>query len=165
MAKPDGGDKRRNRVSALGETLGGVLDPVLRKRGFASRDLMANWEAIAPALYKDVSYPDKLHWKRGAGAEGATLFLRCAEGQRLAISHDAALIAGAINRYFGYVLVQSVKLSAEPFTPRSAESVDILPEPDAKTKAEIDAQLDGIEDEELRASLQRLAYGLKASRN
>lgn len=165
MAKSEDKDKRRNRVSGLGETLGSVLDPVLRKRGFASRDLMANWQAIAPAIYKDVSYPDKLHWKRGAGAEGATLFLRCAEGQRLAISHDATLIAGAINRYFGYVLVQSVKLSAEPFTPRSAEKTQVLSEPDAETKAEIDAQLDGIKDEALKASLQRLGYGLKASRD
>lgn len=157
-------DKRRNKVSGLGDVLGGVLDPVMRKRGFASRDLMTNWEVIAPAPYRDVSYPDRLHWKRGAGAEGAVLYLRCAEAQRLAISHDADLISGAINRYFGYLLVQTVKLSAEPFTPRSVAGPDNAIEPDAETKAEIDAQVEQIEDKELKASLIRLGYGLKTAR-
>ena len=31
----------------------------------------------------------------------------------------AATIAAAINRYFGYVLVGQVRLSAEPFSPHS----------------------------------------------
>lgn len=165
MATPDKTDKRRNRISGLSEALGEVLDPVMRKRGFASRDLMTNWDAMAPVPYRDVSFPDRLHWKRGAGAEGATLYLRCAEAHRLAASHDSALIAGAINRYFGYVLVQSVKLSAEPFTPRSVRPADTVSEPDAETKAEIDAQLAEIEDEQLRASLAKLGYGLKSGKS
>lgn len=155
-------DKRRNRVSGLGEAIGGVLDPVFAKRGFANREIMSNWAVIAPSMYKDVTFPDRLQWRRNQGDEGGTLFLRCAEAQRLAVSHDADLIAGAVNRYFGYLLVQTVKLSAEPFTPRSAALDKPAPEPDSATKAEIAAHLDDLTDEDLKAALTRLGYSLKS---
>lgn len=162
MVKSEPEMKRRNKVSGLGEALGGVLDPVFAKRGFASREIMTNWAVIAPANYKDVTFPERLQWKRQAGDEGGTLYLRCAEAQRLAVSHDTALIAGSVNRYFGYVLVKTVKLSAEPFTQRSASTSKSVPEPDATTKAEIEARLADLPDEELKAALSRLGYGLKS---
>lgn len=107
--------KRLNRTVGVAEALNKVLDSALKKRGFATRDILANWAAMAPKPYDTVAIPAELKWPRGAGHEGATLFLRCAESQRLALSHEGALIASAVNRYFGYVLVREVKLSAEPF--------------------------------------------------
>ena len=107
--------KRLNRTVGVADALKGVLDSVLKKRGFATRDLLTNWAAMAPKPYDRVAMPAELRWPRGAGHEGATLYLRCAEGQRLALAHEAPLIASAVNRYFGYILVREVKLSAEPF--------------------------------------------------
>lgn len=123
--------KRLNRAVGVAEALGGVLDSALKKRGFATRDIFAHWADIAPKPYDRVAMPDQLKWPRGAGHEGATLFLRCSEGQRLALSHEGPLIASAVNRYFGYFLVREVKLSAEPFRAGSApksEVVATLPE-------------------------------------
>jgi len=157
--------ERLNKVSGLSDVIGPVLDPVLRKRGFASREIVANWTAIAPAIYRDVTFPDRLVWRRGAGDQAGTLYLRCAEAHRLAVSHDGALIAGAINRYFGYVLVETVKMSAEPFSPHSAATTEDRPEPSERTRREVDAQLEGIEDPELKQALERLGLGLKTRRN
>ena len=109
--------KRLNRTVGVAEALGGVLDSALKKRGFATRDIFANWASIAPKPYDRAAMPDQLKWPRGAGHEGATLFLRCSEGQRLALAHEGPLIASAVNRYFGYFLVREVKLSVEPFRP------------------------------------------------
>jgi len=78
-----------------------------------------------------VAIPAELKWPRGAGHEGATLFLRCAEAQRLALAHEAPLIASAVNRYFGYFLVREVKLSAAPFMRSSGQKPQVqvtLPE-------------------------------------
>lgn len=112
--------KRLNRTVGVAEALGGVLDSALKKRGFATRDIINNWAAMAPRPYDKVAMPAELKWPRGAGHEGATLFLRCSESQRLALQHEAHLIASAVNRYFGYFLVREVKLSAEPFIRSSA---------------------------------------------
>ncbi|MHB1110603.1 MAG: DUF721 domain-containing protein, partial [Devosia sp.] len=113
--KEDDTPRRLNRVVGVAEALSKALDPALRKRGFASRDIITHWAAMAPAPYDKVALPDRLSWPRGErGAEGATLYLRCVPGHALALSHEGPLIAAAINRYFGYVLVGAVRLSAEP---------------------------------------------------
>jgi hypothetical protein len=123
--------RRLNRTVGVAEALGKVLDSALKKRGFATRDILARWPDIAPKPYDRVAIPAELKWPRGAGHEGATLFLRCAEGQRLALAHEGPLIAAAVNRYFGYFLVREVKLSAEPFSKGSGQKAEIratLPE-------------------------------------
>ena len=97
-----------------------MLDAALKKRGFATRDILTHWAAMAPKPYDALAMPDQLKWPRGAGHEGATLYLRCAPGHALALSHEAPLIAAAVNRYFGYLLVREVRLSAEPFSAGSA---------------------------------------------
>ena len=123
--------KRLNRTVGVSEALSGILDSALRKRGFATRDLLARWADIAPKPYDTAAVPAELKWPRGAGHEGAVLYLRCSEGQRLAAAHEGPLIAAAVNRYFGYFLVREVKLSAEPFRRSSAapkKSEPTLPE-------------------------------------
>jgi hypothetical protein len=151
--------KRRNRAVGVADALSGVLDSALKKRGFATRDILANWQAMAPKPYDKLAMPAELKWPRGAGHEGATLFLRCAEGQRLALQHEGELIATAVNRYFGYFLVREVKLSAEPFrrsstAPRQAEP------PSAEAVQHAGAAVASVEDPALKEALQALGQAL-----
>lgn len=155
--------KRLNRMTGAGEAIGSLLDPVFKKRGFASRDIVTHWETIAPAPYNTTTAPEKLYWPRGqAGAEGAILYLRAAPGQALAVTHDGGNIARAVNRYFGYVLVGSVKLSAEPFSRGSGEKVHKRFELDAERKAELAKQTESVSDEGVREALRQLGMGLLA---
>jgi hypothetical protein len=151
--------KRLNRTVGVAEALGKVLDSALKKRGFATRDILANWPAIAPKPYDQVAVPAELKWPRGAGHEGATLFLRCAEGQRLALAHEGPLIAAAVNRYFGYFLVREVKLSAEPFMGSSGRKTEV-----AKTSPEVakhaDEAVAEVVDPALKDALKALGEGV-----
>ncbi len=160
-SKSCGEPKRLNRVVRAGEALQKTLDPVFRKRGFASRDLITHWAAMVPAPYDRIAAPDRLAWPRGEkDAGGATLYLRCAEGHALALQHEGPLIAKAINRYFGYVLVSAVRLSAEPFSAPAAQKAEspAAPEPDPA----IETALGAVEDEGLRDALRRLGRGIRA---
>jgi len=116
--------RRFNRAVAVSDALSGVLDAALKKRGFATRDILTHWAAMAPKPYDGLTVPDQLKWPRGAGHEGATLYLRCAPGHAMAVSHEGALIAAAVNRYFGYFLVREVRLSAEPFSTNSVKKAE-----------------------------------------
>ena len=159
--KPLPEPKRRNRSVGLAEALAGALDPVLKKRGFASRDIITHWAAMAPRPYDEVARPDKLSWPRGErSAEGATLYLRCVPGHALAIAHDGPKIAAAINRYFGYVLVGQTRLSAEPFTPGSAARPQGVNEPSAGVRTQIGAQVEAVGDEGVREALRDLGHAL-----
>ena len=48
--KPKGDEppKRLNRTVSVSEALGAALDPVLKKRGFASRDILTHWGRWRP---------------------------------------------------------------------------------------------------------------------
>lgn len=157
---------RRNKTVALDDALGAALDPVFKKRGFASRDLLAHWASIAPSPYADNARPDRLSWPRGqAGEDGATLYLSCAPQFSLGLQHEADRIRDAINLYFGYVLVGRVKLSATSFTKGSSKTSQIAPQPDPDARRKVDGLTRGIEDEALRQSLGRLGLDLLARSN
>jgi hypothetical protein len=155
--------KRRNRSLSLADALSGALDPVLKKRGFASRDIITHWAAMAPKPYNAVAIPDKLSWPRGErSAEGATLYLRSMPGHALAIAHEGPAIAAAINRYFGYVLVGAVRLSAEPFSGHSAARDDKRQQPSQSVIAKVGASVEAVEDEGLREALRALGHALSS---
>ena len=157
--------KRRNRTTKIADVLSGALDPVLKKRGFASRDIITHWAAMAPRPYDTVAIPDKLSWPRGErSAEGATLLLRCIPGHALAIAHEGNRIAASINRYFGYVLIANVRLSPEPFVPGDAGPAQPETEPSPGVRAKVGEQIAKIEDEHLREALRVLGHAL-GSRN
>jgi hypothetical protein len=150
--------KRLNRVVSAGDALQRALDPVFRKRGFASRDIISHWAAMAPRPYDQVSAPDRLVWPRGERtAGGAVLYLRCAAGHQLALSHEGEKIAAAVNRYFGYVLVGAVRLSAEPFDPAKPPAPPPAP---AATPRVVESTVAPVEDPELRDALRRLGRGI-----
>ena len=157
--RQDSGPKRLNRFAGVGEALSKTLDPVFRKRGFAGRDIVTRWSSIAPSPYDRVTAPDRLVWPRGdRGAGGATLYLRCSAGHALALSHEAPRIAEAINRYFGYVLVNAIRLSAEPFESRENPAAAT---PSATDEApEVDRAVATVADEGLRRALGRLGRGV-----
>jgi len=164
MAKDDLPEpKRRNRTIAIADVLSGALDPVLKKRGFASRDIITHWAVMAPEPYDKVAIPDKLTWPRGErSAEGATLLLRCIPGHALAISHEGPRIAAAVNRYFGFVLVSGIRLSPEPFTPGSAGPAQTSIQPSQSVIAKVGAQVAEVTDDDLREALRTLGHALSS---
>ena len=158
--KEDAPPKRLNRTVGVGEALGRALDPVFRKRGFASRDLLTHWAAMAPEPYGRVAQPDKLSWPRGVKtAEGATLHLRIAPGHALALAHEGERIAAAINRYFGYLLVGAVRQSALPFVP--AAPAPAAPAAPQELEAEEKSAVAGVADTGIRDALGRLGRAIK----
>lgn len=162
-SKPDipaKASRRRNATIGVAEALGGVLDPVLKRRGFATRDLIAHWAEIAPQPFGRLSVPDKLVWARGGRSDGATLWLRAAEGHGLVLSHEAPRIAMGVNRYFGYHLVSNVRISSDPFRPGSDASYHKHDKPSERTALTVAETIARVEDDDLREALRTLGHAL-----
>ena len=159
-AKDDAPPKRLNRAVGVAEALGKALDPALKKRGFASRDIITHWAAIVPAPYDRMARPDKLSWPRGEkGAEGAVLHLSCHPGHSLALAHEGQKVAAAVNRYFGYFLVGQIRLSATPFEllEKVPETVPALPD---VTRARIGRTVERVQDPGVREALRELGQAM-----
>jgi len=164
MAKRKDEAKRHNRFVGLDAAAKAALDPVFRKRGFANRDLFARWAEIAPPPFAETTLPERLYWpRRESGAEGAILLLCCAPGAALAVSHEGERIARAVNTYFGYYLVRSVKISAEPFTPSTSEKASAAQCP-PQIRAEVNRMVETVGNDGLRDALRRLGENLKSRR-
>ena len=159
-AKEEKVPRRLNRAVGLTEALGKALDPALKRRGFASRDLIALWHVMAPAPYDRMAKPDKITWPRGEkGAEGAVLHLRCHPGHALALAHEGERVASAVNRYFGYFLVGSVRMSAAPFEvePEPAQTTPAVPE---AARAKVARTVDKVGDPGVRDALRELGLAM-----
>lgn len=156
--------KRLNRAVPVAEALSGALDPALRKRGFASRDLVTHWTSIVPPPYDGCSRPDKLSWPRGERrAEGGVLYLRCAPAQRLALQHEGPRVAAAINSYFGFAVVSEVRISPNPFQVEPSQP-RVAAQAGKAAEAAASLAVSGIADPEFRAALEQLGRGVLSGR-
>ena len=138
-----------------------VIAPFLQKRGFASRDLIKQWANIVPSPYDRVTIPDRLAWPMGTkSANGAILYLRCKEAQKMALSYDSEMIIAAINRYFGYILVAEIKISLSPFSYCSEETTYPKKKITNEARKKIDNIVRKVENEKLKQALQNLGENI-----
>jgi hypothetical protein len=139
-----------------------ITKAAFARHGFAQADVVANWDAIVGSDLAAVSAPDRIKWPRGSGEEaqkqGGTLVIRAAPGRALELQYEASRIIAAINSFFGYGAVASVKILQAPDMPQGRRSASPLPE-----KPVCEQELATLEDGPLRAALERLGRGVAGS--
>jgi len=147
------------RLSAL---VGGCLAGVFERQGFASREIVTQWETIVGADIAAVAEPMRMQWMRTRDSDEAgpaTLVLRVEGPAAIEIQHLSTVIIERINGYFGWQAVSGLALRQAPLTRRNRkpERARI----DEARAAAIAAEMTGIEDERLRAALGRLGAAIK----
>lgn len=157
--------KRLRRSVSIAELAERTIAPLVQKRGFANSELLMRWATIVGTPFDKGVVPDKLNWPRNIGDDphaGAVLTVRVDPVHALAFTHETETIKASINRYFGFYLIDKVKPSRRPFVPQLEEAkkptVRALSETEEQALA---AQVEAIEDPELRESLLQLGRGLK----
>ncbi len=164
-AKKSKAYKHFNRAMSISELAERAIEPLAQQRGFANAEILTRWAHIVPPPFDQSVIPDKLKWPHSGqmeGAAGAVLTVSIDPIYALAFTHETNMIKEAINRYFGFYLVDKIKPSRRPFLPQLPDDTRPQPRPlTPKVEAELNAELDGIEDEELRAALMKLGRGLK----
>lgn len=127
--------------------------------GFAYAELIVQWPAVVGEALAGASRPERLRWPRASSSpdgrkQGATLVVRAAEGRALEIQHLAPRIIERINAFYGYYAVVALKIVQGPLPVGPIRQARPLAAPPACLDL-----LDGIGDDRLKQSLQRLAAG------
>ena len=137
-----------------------ILDPVLRKRAGISVGLVQSWEEIVGARLAGRSRPEKIVWPRRLHEddpfEPATLVIACEGAAALHIQHETGEIISRVNAFLGFAAIGRIKIVQKP--------VAVAPErrkPRSRPLSEAEAArvtgvVSGIEDPELKQSLERL---------
>ncbi len=151
---------RRRRFEALSANLGRLTARAMGRRGFAQGAVVRDWPVIVGDVLARQSAPERILYPRGAKT-GGTLHLRVANpGLALELQHLEPMVLDRVNGYFGFRAVEKVKIlqaplpsDDEPATPRRALT--------AAEVAALKRDLTGVEDAELRASLERLGTAIR----
>lgn len=154
----------------LGDLIGPIVTPAMRKRGFATADLIALWPEIVGEAFAEVSQPERLAWpRRMSGGEDAfepaVLTIRVSGARALLFQHESARILERINQTFGYQAVSRLKIEQKPLAPKPKRGAKPMRPLTRAEESELDAVTEAVPDPELRAALLRLGRAVKATRS
>ena len=144
----------------IGQTVPSVAGKVLGKRGLAFGALITDWPSIIGHQLSLRTAPDKLSFPRGK-REDATLHIRAMGAIALELQHLEPQIIERINSFFGYRAVARIRLV------HAALPQAVRPAP-RKRELTMDEEISvvtgtaTVEDEELRATLERFGRSLLA---
>lgn len=146
-----------------------ILDPVLRKRAGISVGLVQSWEEIVGPRLAGRSRPEKIQWPRRMGDddpfEPAVLVIACEGLAALHIQHETTELIGRVNAFLGFSAIGRIRIVQKPVLaaqPRQRPKLRALaPEETAR----VERAVGKIEDDGLRASLERLGATVLASKS
>ncbi|RUU53232.1 DUF721 domain-containing protein [Mesorhizobium sp. M2C.T.Ca.TU.002.02.1.1] len=145
-----------------------ILDPVLRKRAGISIGLVQSWEEIAGPRLAIHSRPEKIQWPRRLHEddpfEPATLIIACEGMAALHLQHEAGEVINRVNAFLGFNAIGRIKILQKPVLSQKARPKRApLPLSEAE-KSKLSHLVGKIEDDGLRASLERLGATIMGER-
>lgn len=153
---------------AVSDLASGIIDPVLRKRAGVSIGLVQSWEEIAGARLSRSSRPEKIVWPRRLHEddpfEPATLVIACEGAAALHLQHETGEIIGRVNAFLGFAAIGRIKIVQKPIATGNRNVRPKLRALDQEESRKLSRTVDGIEDDDLRASLERLGRSVLGSR-
>ncbi|MET0941028.1 MAG: DUF721 domain-containing protein [Mesorhizobium sp.] len=157
----------RGNPVAVNDLASAILDPVLRKRTGISIGLVQSWDEIAGLRLAARTRPEKIVWPRRIHEndpfQPATLVIACDGSAALHLQHETGEIIGRVNAFLGFAAIGRIKIVQKPVTaPETARKGPLRPLSEAE-KARLSGTVSLIEDEDLRASLERLGATILGS--
>ena len=157
-----------NWAQPVSDLAAAVLDPVLRKRAGLSIGLVQSWEEIVGPRIATKSRPEKLQWPRRASDDDpfrpATLVIACEGIAALHLQHETGEVIARVNSFLGFNAVDRIRIVQKPV---SANVRPARPAPRPLTSSEkngVQAKVSAIENDGLRAALERLGASVIGSR-
>ena len=154
---------------ALSELVGKAVDPVFRKRGFASHDLLACWPDIAGEPYGSRVQPERLIWPRRpkhddieTSGEQATLVVHTDGPTALMLSHDSRQLIERLNTFLGWAAICRIKIVQRPVVREQRKKAAKMRPLTAAEQARLSSLVGGVENERLREALKKLGASVIA---
>jgi hypothetical protein len=145
-----------------------LLDPVLRKRAGMTVGLVQSWDEIVGARLSSATRPERIAWPRRMHEddpfEPATLIIACEGAMALRLQHETGEIIGRVNAFLGFQAIGRIKIVQKPVTFATRD----VPRPPRPLRPDENARLArtvaAVEDDGLRAALERLGRSVIGSK-
>ena len=154
------GNRPRSNPVPVSDLATAILDPVLRKRAGISIGLVQSWEEIAGPRLASRTRPERIQWPRRRHEddpfEPATLVIACEGVAALRLQHETGEIIDRVNGFLGFGAIARIRIVQKPVAPAR---VPARPAPRPLSDLEqsrLARTVSGIDDADLRQSLERL---------
>ncbi|HSV28738.1 MAG TPA: DciA family protein [Candidatus Omnitrophota bacterium] len=140
-----------------------ITKPVFGKHGFVSGALIVDWASIVGSAVASHTLPVQIKFPPKERAQGTLVVKVASSAFATELQHLEPLVLERINGYFGWQAVSRLKLMHGPLPQRPAAKPP-TPEPSPEAAKRLEQTLAGVEDDELRAVLERLGRQVAAGK-
>ena len=139
----------------FGNTLPRGLKGILRKSGYNYSEIISKWSILVGKDISNCAYPKSIKMKKGNS--NGTLILGIKRGDEIQIEYSKKEIIDKINSYFGYKLIDEVKL--QTFSPKTEKNKE--KNRSRKFPSSFQEKINKIKNESIKNSLSQLLKTIK----
>lgn len=162
---------QRKGAMQIAEAANRLIDPVLQRKAGINTALIGSWDEIAGSDFADCSRPEKITWPRrnsemvgeAGGLEPGVLTIACEGARALFLSHAQGELIQRINGFFGFPAIRQIRIVQKPVMPPAPPRRRLKPLSSAE-KSHLAELTSGIENEPLKAAIERLGKAVYGSR-
>ena len=139
----------------FGNTLPRGLKGILKKNGYNYSEIISKWNILVGKDISDCAYPKSIKMKKGDS--NGTLVLAIKRGNEINIEYSKKEIIDKINSYFGYKLINEIKLQTFNSESKKTKNKNNL----EKFSKNLQEKIEQIKSESIKNSLSQLLKAIK----
>ena len=139
----------------FGNTLPRGLKGILKKNGYNYSEIISKWNILVGKDISDCAYPKSIKMKKGNS--NGTLVLAIKRGDEINIEYSKRKIIDKINSYFGYKLINEIKLQTFNSESEKTKNKNNL----EKFSKNLQEKIEQITSESIKNSLSQLLKAIK----
>ena len=142
-------------LRAFGNTLPRGVRGILKKNGYNYSEIISKWSVLVGKDISNCSYPQSIKMKKGNSS--GMLVLGIKRGDEIQIEYAKKEIMDKINSYFGYKLIDEIKLqtfSSEMNKKKEKKNIE-------KFSKNFQKKINEIKSESIKSSLSQLLKTIK----
>ncbi len=139
----------------FGNTLPRGVKGILKKSGYNYSEIISKWSVLVGKDISSCTYPKSIKMKKENS--NGTLVLAIKRGDEINIEYSKGEIINKINSYFGYKLINEIKLEAINFNSKKTKNKNEL----GKFSKNFEEKINEIKNKNIRNSLSQLLKIIK----
>ena len=139
----------------FGNTLPRGIKGILKKKGYNYSEIISKWNILVGKNIASCCYPKSI--KMTKGTTDGTLVLIVKRGDEITVEYSKKEIINKINSYFGYRLINEIKLQALNSKDEKIKKKHIL----IKFSKSFEKKIDDVKSKDIKNSLFQLLDAIK----
>ena len=136
-------------LRSFGNTLPRSVKSILKKNGYNYSEIISKWNMLLGNDISSCSYPKSI--KMTKGDKNGTLVLAVKRGNEIDIEYSKNEIINKINSYFGYKLINEIRLETFNSETKKAKNKNLL----GKYSKNFEKKINEIKNKNIKNSLSR----------